>query len=134
VLSVKLFSRVPVAQVRTLALDEGSRTSAALVRILLNERAGIVPQCEPLPIGASLADTRRQLVLRTFASTKGDIARTAKIVGISTEDVRGEISSLMHGNGDMRATEVKSAAVPAGASGDGARPRGGPAKAKAKKR
>ena len=87
-----------------------------------------------VPEGASLADTRRQLVLRTFASTKGDIARTAKIVGISTEDVRGEISSLMHGNGDMRATEVKSAAVPAGASGDGARPRSGPAKAKGKKR
>jgi len=87
-----------------------------------------------VPEGASLADTRRQLVLRTFASTKGDIARTAKIVGISAEDVRGEISSLIHGNGEMRATEVKSAAVPAGASGDGARPRGGPAKAKAKKR
>ena len=41
VLSVKLFSRVPVQQIRTLALDEGSRTSAALVRILLKERFGI---------------------------------------------------------------------------------------------
>src|SRR5262245_39566916 len=30
VLSVKLFSRVPVETIRTLALDEGSRTSAAL--------------------------------------------------------------------------------------------------------
>src|SRR5215213_7248386 len=36
-----------------------------------------------VPAGASLADTRRQLVLRTFASTSGDAARTAKIVGIS---------------------------------------------------
>jgi chorismate dehydratase len=63
VLSVKLFSRVPVAQVRTLALDEGSRTSAALIRILLNERAGIAPICEPLPIGASLADTNADAVL-----------------------------------------------------------------------
>src|SRR2546423_269936 len=29
--SVKLFSRVPAAEIRTLALDEGSRTSVALV-------------------------------------------------------------------------------------------------------
>src|SRR5262245_53693445 len=34
VLSVKLFSRVPPAEIRSLALDEGSRTSATLVRIL----------------------------------------------------------------------------------------------------
>jgi chorismate dehydratase len=38
--SVKLFSRVPIGQIRTLALDEGSRTSVALVQILLAERAG----------------------------------------------------------------------------------------------
>ncbi len=35
VLSVKLFCRVPATQIRSLALDEGSRTSAALTRILL---------------------------------------------------------------------------------------------------
>jgi chorismate dehydratase len=63
VLSVKLFSRVPVSQVRTLALDEGSRTSAALVQILLNERAGIRPQCQPLPIGATISDTNADAVL-----------------------------------------------------------------------
>jgi chorismate dehydratase len=63
VLSVKLFSRVPVSKIRTLALDEGSRTSAALVRILLKERAGIVPVCEQLPIGAALADSAADAVL-----------------------------------------------------------------------
>ena len=47
----KLFSRKPVAQIRTLALDEGSRTSAALVRILLKERFALVPNVEALPIG-----------------------------------------------------------------------------------
>src|SRR5262245_47306094 len=35
VLSVKLFSRRPLVEIRTLALDEGSRTSIALARILL---------------------------------------------------------------------------------------------------
>ncbi len=45
--SVKLFGRVPVERVRTLALDEGSRTSAALARILLKERYGIWPETRP---------------------------------------------------------------------------------------
>ncbi len=50
--SVKLFSRVSPANIHTLALDEGSRTSAALVRILLRERVGVEPQFVPLPIDA----------------------------------------------------------------------------------
>src|SRR5436853_4914289 len=50
--SVKLFSRVPLKDIRTLALDEGSRTSIALVRILLLERFGIEPVLLPFPIDA----------------------------------------------------------------------------------
>src|SRR5262245_18791359 len=50
--SVKLFSRVPPANIRTLALDQGSRTSVALVRILLRERLAIDPALIPLPIDA----------------------------------------------------------------------------------
>lgn len=52
VLSVKLLSRVPMSRIRTLALDEGSRTSVALTRILLKERFGIDPEPLPLPIDA----------------------------------------------------------------------------------
>lgn len=63
VLSVKLFFRVPPREVRTLALDEGSRTSIALARILLLERFGLAPAVEMLPIGSSLADTRADAVL-----------------------------------------------------------------------
>jgi cyclic dehypoxanthinyl futalosine synthase len=55
--SVKLYSRVPIERLRSLALDEGSRTSATLVRILLLERFGLSPELTPLPIGATLADT-----------------------------------------------------------------------------
>jgi chorismate dehydratase len=61
--SVKLYGRVPVERVRTLALDEGSRTSAALARILLKERFGVEPETRPLPIGASLDDTPADAVL-----------------------------------------------------------------------
>lgn len=42
--SVLLVSRLPVAEIRVLALDENSRTSAALARILLAERYGIRPR------------------------------------------------------------------------------------------
>jgi len=54
--SVKLYSRVPVGQIRTLALDEGSRTSAALAQILLKERFAVEPQVQSFPIGASPED------------------------------------------------------------------------------
>jgi chorismate dehydratase len=50
--SVKLFSRVALESIRTLALDEGSRTSVALVQILLHEQFGIVPELVPFPIDA----------------------------------------------------------------------------------
>jgi chorismate dehydratase len=63
VLSVKLFSRRPVEGIRTLALDEGSRTSVALARILLSQRFGLHPTLERLPIDATLADTTADAVL-----------------------------------------------------------------------
>ncbi len=48
--SVKLFGRVPIERVETLALDEGSRTSAALALILLRERFGLKPCLLSLPL------------------------------------------------------------------------------------
>ncbi|WP_231746780.1 menaquinone biosynthetic enzyme MqnA/MqnD family protein [Maioricimonas rarisocia] len=63
VLSVKLYSRVHPGQIRTLALDEGSRTSAALVKILLEERYGVTPQVESLPLQATTRDTSADAVL-----------------------------------------------------------------------
>ena len=49
-LSVKVYFRVPPGRVRTLALDEGSRTSAALARVLLALRHGSEPETVPLPL------------------------------------------------------------------------------------
>jgi chorismate dehydratase len=45
VLSVKLLSRVPMRAIETLAIDEGSRTSGVLARILLFQRYGLRPDC-----------------------------------------------------------------------------------------
>ena len=63
VLSVKLLSRVPMPQIRTLALDEGSRASVALARILLQERFGIDPDRVPLPIDARYEESAADAVL-----------------------------------------------------------------------
>lgn len=63
VLSVTLFSRVPWPEIRSVALDEGSRTSAALTRILLENRHGIVPSTVQLPMGVAADDMTTDAVL-----------------------------------------------------------------------
>jgi chorismate dehydratase len=63
VMSVKLFFRTAPHRVTTLAVDEGSRTSAALSRILLAERFGVRPRIETLPIGHGLGDSAADAVL-----------------------------------------------------------------------
>jgi hypothetical protein len=47
ILSVAIFTRVPMGQVRRLALDTSSRTSAALTRILCAKRWRIAPEFVP---------------------------------------------------------------------------------------
>jgi chorismate dehydratase len=76
VLSVTLFSRVPWPQIRTVALDVGSRTSAALTQILLRERYGVRPQVEPLPLDVPADDLTTDAVLLI-----GDRAMTACLPG-----------------------------------------------------
>lgn len=46
--SVALFTTKPIEQVRTLALDTSSRTSAALVQVLCQKKFGIQPRFEPM--------------------------------------------------------------------------------------
>lgn len=50
--SVKLLSRVPLREIRSLSLDEGSRTSAALVQVLLDQNYGLRPELCNFPIGS----------------------------------------------------------------------------------
>jgi len=63
VLSVKMYSRTPVSEIRRLALDEGSRTSATLVRILLAERFQVFPEVEPLPLDCETESTSADAIL-----------------------------------------------------------------------
>ncbi|XZE46203.1 menaquinone biosynthetic enzyme MqnA/MqnD family protein [Pirellulaceae bacterium SH467] len=50
--SVRLFFRCDPSKVRRLALDEGSRTSAALSKVLLHGELGRIPETQLLPIDA----------------------------------------------------------------------------------
>lgn len=61
--SVKLYGRKPVRGIKTLALDEGSRTSVAMSLILLQDRFGVRPELRRLPIGASAEDTDADAVM-----------------------------------------------------------------------
>jgi two-component system response regulator HydG len=61
--------------------------------------AGEVASSVTIQVGATVSDARRQLVLRTFASTGGDSERTAKLLGVTTDDVRGDMMALINGSG-----------------------------------
>jgi chorismate dehydratase len=63
VLSVTLFSRTPWEQIRRVALDAGSRTSAALTQILLRKRYGVHPEITPLPLDRGAEDVDADAVL-----------------------------------------------------------------------
>src|SRR5712692_7402009 len=78
VLSVTLFSRVPWPEIRRVALDEGSRTSAALSQILLRRKHGIHPEIVPLPLDqeAESADADAVLLI-------GDRAMRACLPGFA---------------------------------------------------
>jgi chorismate dehydratase len=78
VLSVTVFSKVPWAQIRTIALDEGSRTSQALTRILLHRRYESYPEIRPLPLDepAEAAGTDAVLLI-------GDRAMRAALPGFA---------------------------------------------------
>ena len=63
VLSVTLFSRVPWSAIRHLALDVGSRTSAALAQIVLQKRYGVCAEIQPLPIDRAAEEVDADAVL-----------------------------------------------------------------------
>lgn len=63
VLSVTLFSRVPWGSIRRVALDEGSRTSAALAQLILRKRHGVRPELVPLPLHQEAEQVEADAVL-----------------------------------------------------------------------
>ena len=131
---------------RAVIMSRSDKIKAADIMPRHLRRGHEVNTAMTVPPGATLADTRRQLVLRAFASTNGDYARTASVVGMTPADVRAEIASLLNGragegqaastaNGAQRAAKPADSAAAAGKSAKPpARASASPAKAKPKKR
>jgi len=78
---------------------------------------GDVPGTVTIPVGSSMQDAQRQLVLRTFATASGDIGRAAKMLGMEQEDVRRELLAMLNTAGGedngrvVRRTPAASAAA-----------------------
>jgi hypothetical protein len=75
-------------------------------------RGGEMPTALTIPMGATAAEARQQLVLRTFASTSGDAARTGKVLGLSEQEVRTEMLSLLTSNGGGASVKDSNGAQP----------------------
>ncbi|HEU4586595.1 MAG TPA: sigma-54 dependent transcriptional regulator [Gemmatimonadaceae bacterium] len=84
-----------------------------------------------LPVGSTMADARRQMVLRTFSMTGGDAERTAKMLGMRLAEVHSELAALVGSNGQGHESE---AAAPAKKSRSGSAPKERGAAAKSKSR
>src|SRR5687767_6646791 len=85
---------------RAVIMSRGTTISAADIMPRHLRASGEMPAVVSVPVGSSLADAKKQLVLRTFASTGGDLERSAKLLGTSTGELRSELSRLVTSNGD----------------------------------
>jgi DNA-binding NtrC family response regulator len=130
---------------RAVIMSRGDKIKAADIMPRHLHRTGEFATPITVAPGATLAETRRQLVLRAFASTNGDYTRTATIVGMSPADVRAEIASLLNGkpgespaaatsNGSRVARPAELPPAAAKASKAPVKASAAPAKSKPKKR
>ena len=86
--SVLLLSRCAPTQIGRLALDENSRTSAALVRILLSDRFGVQPECLAAP-----PDLKAMMRVADAALLLGDPALRVDPTGYRVLDLASGESS-----------------------------------------
>ena len=115
---------------RAVIMSRGGKISAADIAPRHLRLAGDMSTTMTIPIGSTMDDARRQLVLRTFASTGGDLERTAKILGVSAPELRSELETTVRGNGGSKSSAAASAA--SGASKPASKPAAKAAKTKKK--
>ena len=80
---------------KAVIMSRGTRVTLEDLTSRRHRASGEYASIISVPVGSTLAETRRQLVLKTFASTNGDLDRTAKTIGLSVLDVRGELQALL---------------------------------------
>jgi chorismate dehydratase len=87
--SVRLLSRVPPAQIRTLALDASSQSTVAMARVILADRYGVTPVCRHCP-----PDRDAMLAEADAAVLIGDIGITVAGDGLLDLDLGAEWHAL----------------------------------------
>src|SRR5215208_5343124 len=102
---------------RAVVMARGTRITQSDIIPRHLRSSGEMPAAVTIPVGSSVADARRQLVLRTFASTGGDIPRAAKLLGISVGELRAELVAMIN-DGDA-SRPAGGAAAPERADGSG---------------
>ena len=81
---------------RAVIMARGEKISLTDVMPRHLRTAGEIATSVTIPVGATVSDARRQLVLRTFASTGGDASRTAKLLGVDAEEVTRDMLALVN--------------------------------------
>lgn len=87
--SVRLFSKVPFGQIRSLAWDQSSMTSNRLAMILLQEVYGVEPDFEVCP-----PDLNKMLASHDACILIGDLGMAAIPEGLHVMDLGGEWRNL----------------------------------------
>lgn len=79
---------------RACVLNDGTPITAAEVRPWLEQPEGLdVPQASSLPVGTSLEDMERQMIVATLEHFEGHRAKTAKALGIGVRTLSGKLRS-----------------------------------------
>ena len=101
---------------RAVIMTRGNKIMAADITPRHLRTSGEIPSAVTISLGTSLADSRKQLVLRNFASTGGDLEHTARMLGVTVAELRAELASLLGGapaNGRGEAPRAEPRAEPA---------------------
>jgi chorismate dehydratase len=84
--SVKIFSRTAIGKLRSLALDESSRTSTALASILLKRKLGFLPEMTDCSPEANLSDIEADALLLIGDSTMAlDSSDASEVLDLGEE-------------------------------------------------
>ncbi|GAC1647266.1 MAG: sigma-54 dependent transcriptional regulator [Gemmatimonadaceae bacterium] len=89
---------------RAVIMTRSDRVGAADIIPRHLRGSGEISTTLSIPVGSTAADARRQLVLRTFASTGGNVVRASRILGLAESEVRAELLALVHANGTADTT------------------------------
>jgi DNA-binding NtrC family response regulator len=81
-------------------------TQAEIVPRHLRGVSEAAPATVTIPVGSTLADGRRSLVLKTWAATTGDLARAATMLGISERALQSELAQYI-ANGAGAASDAE---------------------------